>query len=85
MLKHEIIHNKIFDLVARRVDVIKGSHTHLLIIVDRSHKIICPEKFDQYISAKIPSTENPYLCVAVLCHMIYGSCGPSHLKCPCMK
>ncbi|KAL8170599.1 hypothetical protein V2J09_022403 [Rumex salicifolius] len=85
LLKHEIIHNKIFSPVAARIPSIENPHLHAVGLRQIVHGHCGPEKFDQYVCAKITSIENPYLYAIGLRHIIHGRYGPSHLNWPCMK
>ncbi|XP_074293299.1 uncharacterized protein LOC141620283 [Silene latifolia] len=44
-----------------------------------------PEKFDKYVTAELPSHDNPYLRSAVLRHMMHVPCGAEFPKCACMQ
>ncbi|XP_074299985.1 uncharacterized protein LOC141631181 [Silene latifolia] len=90
MLRKQIKEKQIFGEVAAMINVVEFQkrglpHAHFLIILKPAYKITAPEKFDRYVSAGIPSNDNPHLRAAVLKHMMHGPCGVDFPKCACMK
>ncbi|XP_074282556.1 uncharacterized protein LOC141607096 [Silene latifolia] len=90
MLRKQIKEKQIFGEVAAMINVVEFQkrglpHAHFLIILKSAYKITAPEKFDRYVSAEIPSNDNPHLRAAVLKHMMHGPCGAAFPKCACMK
>ncbi|KAL5543450.1 hypothetical protein UlMin_007234 [Ulmus minor] len=90
-LKNEIFKKQIFGPIAAYVYVIEFQkrglpHAHFLIILKSNSKIIAPEAFDRFVSAKIPNiNQYPYLHSTVIKHMMHGPCrdlNPSNI---CMK
>ncbi|XP_028123462.1 uncharacterized protein LOC114320580 [Camellia sinensis] len=90
-LKNEVIRKKLFGPVAAFTYVIEFQkrglpHVHLLLILQRSHKLDSPEKFDDFISAELPNKENfPHLYSMVVKHMMHGPCGSLNSNNICMK
>ncbi|XP_074277137.1 uncharacterized protein LOC141600787 [Silene latifolia] len=90
LLRKQIREKKVFGEVAAMINVVEYQkrglpHAHFLIILKPGYKITSPEKFDKYVFAEIPSTENPHLRAAVIWHMMHGPCGDAFLKCACMQ
>ncbi|XP_074296881.1 uncharacterized protein LOC141627538 [Silene latifolia] len=89
-LRKEIMERKVFGEVAAVINVVEFQkrglpHAHFLIILRGDDKIRNPESFDRYVSAEIPSRENPHLRGVVLRHMMHGPCGKEFPKCQCMQ
>lgn len=81
---------KIFGEVAAMIYVVEFQkrglpHAHFLIILKPDFKVKDPSDFDKFVSAEIPSFDNPHLRKAVLNHMMHGPCGKDNPSCPCMK
>ncbi|XP_074265962.1 uncharacterized protein LOC141588417 [Silene latifolia] len=90
MLRKQIKEKQIFGEVAAMINVVEFQkrglpHAHFLIILKPAYKITAPEKFDRYVSAEIPTNDNPHLRAVVLKHMMHGPCGTDFPKCACMK
>ncbi|XP_074315213.1 uncharacterized protein LOC141651397 [Silene latifolia] len=90
LLRKQIKEKQIFGEVAAMINVVEFQkrglpHAHFLIILKPEHKITAPEKFDKYVSAEIPSTDNPHLRAVVPKHMLHGPCGTDFPKCACMR
>ncbi|XP_074313405.1 uncharacterized protein LOC141648575 [Silene latifolia] len=90
LLRKQIREKKVFGEVAAMINVVEFQkrglpHAHFLIILKPGYKITSPEKFDKYVSAEIPSTENPHMRAAVIGHMMHGPCGPAFPDCACMQ
>jgi hypothetical protein len=60
-------------------------HVHLLLILEDSCAPKTPDDYDKFVSAEIPSENNPELRKLVLKHMIHGPCGPGFPSSPCMN
>ncbi|XP_074320257.1 uncharacterized protein LOC141657045 isoform X1 [Silene latifolia] len=89
LLRKQIKEKKIFGEVAAMINVVEFQkrglpHAHFLVILKPGYKVTSPEKFDEYVSAEVPSTENPHLRAAVIKHMMHGPCGVEFPKCACM-
>ncbi|XP_074314232.1 uncharacterized protein LOC141649440 [Silene latifolia] len=89
-LRKLIREKKLFGEVAAMINVVEFQkrglpHAHFLIILKPGYKITSPKKFDKYVSAEIPTNENPHLKAAVLRHMMHGPCGEDFPKNVCMK
>ena len=61
-------------------------HAHLLIILERGHKITTIEDIDHVVSAGLPdpSTQRT-LFDQVACYNLHGPCSLANLNAPCMK
>ncbi|XP_021729724.1 uncharacterized protein LOC110696679 [Chenopodium quinoa] len=89
-LKKKIMKDKVFGEVAAVIYVVEFQkrglpHAHFLIILKCNFKIRGPTEYDKFVSAEIPSFDNPHLRKVVLAHMMHGPCGKMNPKCPCMK
>ncbi|XP_021732611.1 uncharacterized protein LOC110699399 [Chenopodium quinoa] len=89
-LKKQIKKERIFGEVVAMIYVVEFQkrglpHAHLLIILKHDFKIRGPSKYDKFVCAEIPSSDNPRLRKVVLTHMMHGPCGRLNPKCPCMK
>ncbi|KAK9690194.1 hypothetical protein RND81_09G110600 [Saponaria officinalis] len=85
-----IMEQHIFGEVAALIYVVEFqkrglSHAHFLIILKPSFRMKCPEDFDKFVSAEIPSESEVHLRKAVLRHMMHGPCGQLNPECQCMK
>ncbi|KAK9666569.1 hypothetical protein RND81_14G194600 [Saponaria officinalis] len=89
-LKKKIMKQHIFGEAASLIYVVEFQtrgllHTHFLIILKPSFRMKCPEDFDKFVSAEIPSESEVHLRKTVLRHMMHGPCGQLNLECQCMK
>ncbi|XP_056687837.1 uncharacterized protein [Spinacia oleracea] len=89
-LKKLITQKHVFVEVAAMIYVVEFQkrdlpHAHFLIILTPASKIKTPADYDKFVSAEIPSIDNPHLRKIVLKHMMHGPCGKLNPKCPCMK
>ncbi|KAK9689010.1 hypothetical protein RND81_09G027900 [Saponaria officinalis] len=89
-LKKKIMEQHIFGEVVALIYVVEFQkrglpHAHFLIILKPSFRMKCPEDFDKFVSAEIPSESEVHLRKAVLRHMMHGPCGQLNLECQCMK
>ena len=67
LLRKQLMEEKLFGDVAAMIDVVEFQkrglpHAHMLLILKPAFKITSPENYDRYVSAEIPSYENPNLC-----------------------
>lgn len=61
-------------------------HVHMLVFLDKKHKLDTPQKIDSLISAEIPNQDiYPELYQIVKKFMIHGPCGTQNMKSPCMS
>ncbi|XP_028108813.1 uncharacterized protein LOC114307620 [Camellia sinensis] len=90
-LKNEVIRKKLFGPVTTFTYVIEFQkrglpHVHLLLILQRGHKLDSPEKFDDFISAELPNKEKfSHLYSMVVKNMMHDSCGSLNSNNVCMK
>ncbi|XP_074296943.1 uncharacterized protein LOC141627609 [Silene latifolia] len=89
-LKKQIVNKCIFGEVAAYVYVVEFQkrglpHVHFLIILKDGYKLKCPADYDKFVSAEIPTMDNPSLRKTVLQHMMHGPCGNLNPDCACMK
>ncbi|XP_074299006.1 uncharacterized protein LOC141630009 [Silene latifolia] len=85
-----IVNKCIFGEVAAYVYVVEFQkrglpHVHFLIILKDGYKLKCPADYDKFVSAEIPTMDNPSLRKTVLQHMMHGPCGNLNPDCGCMK
>jgi len=59
-------------------------HCHILVTLTDDDRPKCADDYDRFVSAEIPSQDNPRLRALVLRHMIHGPCGVHNTKSPCM-
>ncbi|XP_021728316.1 uncharacterized protein LOC110695386 [Chenopodium quinoa] len=89
-LKKQIMEEKFFGEVAALIYVVEFQkrglpHAHILLILAPGYKIKDAAAFDKFVTAEIPSTQNPHLRQDVLSHMMHGPCGKANPECSCMK
>jgi hypothetical protein len=60
--------------------------THFLLVMANRDKLISPDEFDKYISAKTPDANKyPVLHDPVCKHIMHGPCGRLNDRCTCMQ
>ena len=61
-------------------------HAHILLIMDKEHKLITPVIIDNIVSAEIPDrNENPLLHQIVTSQNNHGPCGNINRNSPCIN
>lgn len=61
-------------------------HAHILLWLNKEHKLLTAADIDKHISAEIPDPKlYPKLSKAVATYMMHGPCGVAEPKSPCMS
>ena len=90
-LLNDIFKRGIFGNVSAYIYVIEFQkrglpHVHILVALDKDHRIRSPSDIDSCISAQWPDPEkNPLLFETVKSCMVHGPCGNVNPSAPCMK
>jgi hypothetical protein len=89
-LKHRLTKHDILGKVCAYVYVVDFQkrglpHAHFLLIMQRKYKLTCPEQYDLFILAEIPSNKYPQLRKMVIKHIMHGPCSSLNPNCPCTK
>ncbi|GAA0185404.1 hypothetical protein LIER_32692 [Lithospermum erythrorhizon] len=91
ILHDKILKSKFFGEVASIFYVLEFQkrglpHAHFLVILKPCSKLLSPEAYDRFVSAKLPDKdEDPYMYSLVVKHMMHGPCGDLNPENVCMK